>query len=94
MRVSLLRDNWKPVTIYAFAGTLASTFVVGFLVSWLLKIPILTALVFGALISPTDPISVISIFKQLGVGKRLSLMIECYSQPIMSSNGRRQLSKS
>lgn len=79
MRVSLLRDNWKPVTIYAFAGTIASTFIVGFLVSWLLKIPILSALVFGALISPTDPISVISIFKQLGVGKRLSLMIEAES---------------
>lgn len=79
MRASLLRDNWKAVTIYALVGTLVSTFIVGFLVSWLLKIPILPALVFGALISPTDPISVISIFKQLGVGKRLSLMIEAES---------------
>jgi len=79
MRVSLLRVNWKPITIYALGGTLLSTFVVGILAAWMLDLPLEIGLVFGALISPTDPISVIAIFKQLGIGKRLSLIMEAES---------------
>lgn len=79
MRVSLLRLNWRPIALYAFLGTLLSTLVVGMLAAWMLDLPLAVGLVFGALISPTDPISVIAIFKQLGVGKRLSLIMEAES---------------
>lgn len=79
MRVGMLRMNWLPISIYALAGTLLSTFVVGGLAAWALDLPLLVGLVFGALISPTDPISVIAIFKQLGVGKRLSTIMEAES---------------
>lgn len=79
LRVKLLFESWKPVAAYAIAGTMISTFVVGFLVSWLLNLPLAVGMVFGALISPTDPISVIAIFKELGVGKRLSLIMESES---------------
>ncbi len=79
LRVKLLIESWKPVAAYAILGTLVSALIVGFLVSWLLNIPLAVGLVFGALISPTDPISVIAIFKELGVGKRLSLIMESES---------------
>lgn len=79
IRLQDLRFNWKPVSLYAIAGTMMSVFLVGFLVHYLLDIPLAAALVFGALIAPTDPISVIAIFKQLGVGKRLSLLMEAES---------------
>lgn len=79
MRVSLLRLNWRPIALYAFLGTFLSTMVVGVLAAWMLDLPLAVGLVFGALISPTDPISVIAIFKQLGVGKRLSLIMEAES---------------
>ncbi|MDD3270301.1 MAG: Na+/H+ antiporter [Syntrophomonadaceae bacterium] len=79
MRVALLRKNWLPISIYALGGTLLSTFVVGGLAAWLLDLPLIVGLVFGALISPTDPISVVAIFKQLGVGKRLSTIMEAES---------------
>lgn len=79
MRVNLLRLNWQPIAIYALGGTLLSTLVVGGMIAWILDIPIEIALVFGALISPTDPISVIAILKQLGVGKRLSTIMEAES---------------
>ncbi|MEN6348887.1 MAG: Na+/H+ antiporter, partial [Syntrophomonas sp.] len=79
MRVGMLRTNWVPISIYSLAGTLLSTFVVGGLAAWILDLPLLVGLVFGALISPTDPISVIAIFKQLGVGKRLSTIMEAES---------------
>jgi len=76
LRLDALRRNWKPITLFALGGTLVSTAVVGGLSAWLLKLPLPVALVFGAMISPTDPISVIAVFKRLGVGKRLSLLVE------------------
>jgi CPA1 family monovalent cation:H+ antiporter len=77
LRVDLLRRNWQPIALYAVLGTLISAFVVGGLMAWTLPLPI--ALVFGALISPTDPISVIAVFKRMGVGKRLSMLVEAES---------------
>ncbi|MEW6284311.1 MAG: Na+/H+ antiporter, partial [Candidatus Eremiobacterota bacterium] len=76
LRLGLLRANWKPLTIYAVVGTIVSSLTVGFAASWLLGLPLGVALVFGALISSTDPISVVAVFKQLKVGKRLSLLVE------------------
>lgn len=74
-----LRANWKPVGLFAFFGTILSTGLVGFALHWFLGLPLPICLVFGALISPTDPVSVIAVFKQLGVGKRLSLIMEAES---------------
>lgn len=76
LRVNALRHNWRPIALFALGGTIVSTAVVGGLVAWLLKVPLPVALVFGAIISPTDPISVISVFKRLGVGPRLALLVE------------------
>lgn len=79
LRIEPLRRDWKPVTIYTFAGTLASTFIAGALMASLLHVPLVVGLVFGALISATDPISVLAIFKRLGAGPRLTLIIEAES---------------
>jgi len=79
LRFDALRRDWKPIAIYTFAGTLLSTFIVGGLAAWLLHLPLPIALVFGALISATDPISVIAIFKRLGAGRRLTLIMEAES---------------
>ncbi|WP_054697373.1 Na+/H+ antiporter [Syntrophomonas palmitatica] len=79
MRISLLRMNWRSVSIYALLGTTVSALVTGYLAHRFLGLPLEVGLVFGALIAPTDPISVIAIFKQLGVGKRLSLIMEAES---------------
>jgi CPA1 family monovalent cation:H+ antiporter len=76
IRAEALKKDGKPIAIYALGGTFISTFVVGGLTAWLLKLPLPVALVFGALISTTDPVSVIAVFKRLGVGKRLSLLME------------------
>lgn len=79
MRLSLLAKNWKPVSIYAVAGTVIATIVTGWLINHFLKLPLASALVFGALISPTDPISVIAVLKELKVGKNLSMIMEAES---------------
>ncbi len=79
LRAEDLKQNWKPISIYTLAGTIASTFIVGGLTAWGLHIPFAAGCVFGALISTTDPISVIAIFKRLGAGKRLTLIMEAES---------------
>lgn len=79
IRLDPLRRNWAAIGIYALGGTVLSTFIVGGLAAWALRLPLPVALAFGALISTTDPISVVAVFKRLGVGKRLSLIVEAES---------------
>ena len=79
LRIEALKRDWIPISIYTLAGTICSTFIVGGLTTWALHIPFAAGCVFGALISTTDPISVIAIFKRLGAGKRLTLIMEAES---------------
>jgi CPA1 family monovalent cation:H+ antiporter len=71
----LLRDS-APLLILANVGVLMATLVTGYLVHWAMGLPILIALLFGAIVSATDPISVLAIFKDLRMNKRLSVVIE------------------
>jgi CPA1 family monovalent cation:H+ antiporter len=77
--VGPLRRNGKPIAIYALLGTIASTFIVGGLSAAVMGVPLAIGLVFGALISATDPISVLAVFQRLGALKRLSLIVEAES---------------
>ena len=79
LRLDALRRSWAPIAIYTLAGTVLSALLIGVLASWLLHLPLFSALVFGALISATDPISVLAIFKRLGAGRRLTLIMEAES---------------
>ena len=75
----LNRQKW-PVLVLATVGVVTSTFVVGTLIYLLLQalglgLPYLYALAFGALITPTDPIAVLSILKKVGVPKDIETLI-------------------
>jgi CPA1 family monovalent cation:H+ antiporter len=71
--------RWQ-VGALAVLGTLLSTLVVGFGM-WLvlplvgLNLPLMYCLLFGALISPTDPIAVMGILKSAGAPRELELVI-------------------
>ena len=67
-----LRENALPILLLATVGVLAATLITGFAAHWLLGLPLLVALVFGAITAATDPISVLSIFREMAVPKRLS----------------------
>ncbi len=78
--LSELRALRWPVAALALVGTLLSTLVVGFgiwaALPWVgLSLPLLYCLLFGALISPTDPIAVAGILKSAGAPKELELVI-------------------
>ncbi|MGX5852584.1 cation:proton antiporter [Dyadobacter jiangsuensis] len=75
-----LREQRLPVIIFSTVSVVISTFVIGFLIYYILPlmgigIPLIQCLVFGALISPTDPIAVLGILKQAGVPKSLETKI-------------------
>lgn len=75
----LAKQRWLIGTL-ATGGVLVSTFVVGYLTWWMLswldlELPLIYCLLFGALISPTDPIAVLGILKQAGAPKSLETKI-------------------
>lgn len=73
---SYLRKQSKPVLALAFGGTLLSFLLIAFAMYGLMGLPLVVAFTFAALMSATDPISVISIFKSLGVSKKIVTIIE------------------
>jgi CPA1 family monovalent cation:H+ antiporter len=75
-----LKIQRKPILIFATLGTVISTFLSGTLVflllQWLgLQVDFIYCLLFGALISPTDPIAVLGIMKKVGAPKKLETKI-------------------
>ncbi|KEA62999.1 Na+/H+ antiporter NhaP [Marinobacterium lacunae] len=77
---ALRKQRWE-ITVLVLFSTLASTFMVGYLSYWLLaalgwSVPLIYCLLFGALISPTDPIAVLAIIKQMRAPKGISIQVE------------------
>lgn len=74
-------DEIKPVMLLAVFGYLASALLIGVGLDLALgaigiDIPFLVTLLFGALISATDPVAVLALFKEYGAPRRLSLVFE------------------
>lgn len=75
-----LKNLRWPIFLFATVGVLISTFLVGISSYWLLnalglEIELIPCFLFGALISPTDPIAVLGILKKVGVPKQLETKI-------------------
>jgi monovalent cation:H+ antiporter, CPA1 family len=80
IRLSDLKEQKAPVMIFSTVSVIISTFAVGFMLFYILQwlnmgIPLIQCLLFGALISPTDPIAVLGILKQAGVPKSLETKV-------------------
>jgi len=75
-----LNEQRWPVLVFATFGVLVSTFLIGISVYYVfmaigLNVAFIYCLLFGALISPTDPIAVLGILKQAGAPKKLEIKI-------------------
>ncbi|MBT53541.1 MAG: sodium:proton antiporter [Mameliella sp.] len=75
VKLSDLRAVWPTVLLMATIGVALSTAVIGMGFHWLTGAPILIALVFGALISPTDPVAVMGVLKQANLRKSLETQV-------------------
>lgn len=76
VNIRRLRENIVPIMLLAVAGVILATMITGYALHWALGLPLMVALLFGSLISATDPISVLALFKDMNVGKRLAVLIE------------------
>jgi monovalent cation:H+ antiporter, CPA1 family len=74
-----LKRDLTPVLALSTLGVLIGAGVVAAGLIWVLGWPVAPALAFGALIAATDPIAVIAMLREAGVGGRLRLVIESES---------------
>lgn len=75
-----LREQRGPVIIFSTVSVIISTFAVGFILFYTapllgMEIPFIFCLLFGALISPTDPIAVMGVLKEAKVRKSLETKV-------------------
>lgn len=80
MDLRKLLEERLPVLVLATLGTLMSTFIVGSLIYYIFpmlgfEIDFIYCLLFGALISPTDPIAVLALVKKFNLSKNLEIKI-------------------
>lgn len=73
--------SFFSISLLSTIGLCIAAFTVAFVGHWALQlfgieVPFLILLLFGSIISATDPIGVLSLFKTLGAPSRLSLMFE------------------
>lgn len=75
VKLNDLREQWRVVALMATMGVCLSTVIAGFGFSWITGMPLLIALVFGALISPTDPVAVLGLLRQANLKKSMETKI-------------------
>ena len=71
-----LRQNLRPILTLAIPGLLLSNCIIGLLVVFASEVPLPAALLLGAILSATDPVAVIALFKKLGAPSRLTVLVE------------------
>jgi len=71
-----LKQNLLPVLTLAIPGLVVSTGIIGGLVWWLTPFDLPSALLLGSILSATDPVAVIALFRSLGVPLRLTVLVE------------------
>src|SRR4030042_5738873 len=71
-----LRRNLTAILLLAVPGVILTTFIIGGILVFGIKVSLPIALLFGALFAATDPVAVVALFRTLDVPKRLSVLIE------------------
>lgn len=70
------RANLVPIIVLAVVGLILSVLLLGWVGSYAFGFPLLISLLFAAMILPTDPVSVLALFEELGAPERLSVLVE------------------
>ncbi|WP_019508130.1 sodium:proton antiporter [Pleurocapsa sp. PCC 7319] len=71
-----LKDSLLPVSLFAIIGVVISVVGIAFPLSHFTDLSLATALLVGASLSATDPVSVVALFRELGASKRLTIVME------------------
>lgn len=76
LNIRELRRNLPTILLLAIPGVILTMFIIGGMLLFSINLSLPIALLFGALISATDPVAVVALFRTLGVPKRLTVLIE------------------
>tara|TARA_A100001015_G_scaffold293880_1_gene371004 strand:+ start:1079 stop:2653 length:1575 start_codon:yes stop_codon:yes gene_type:complete len=79
LNIKHIKSSVSAITILATIGVALSIFIIGFCLHQFLHLPWLISLVFGAIVAPTDPVSVVAIMKKLHLDHKLSSLVEAES---------------
>ena len=79
IKLPSLLQELVPVMMLAVVGVVLSTLLVAYLLNGLTPLSYAGALLFGALISATDPVAVLALFKEIKAPERLSLLMDAES---------------
>jgi len=71
-----LMEDIRSILFLAIVGVLISTVIVGVSLWSVSGVAIVTCLLLGAIVSATDPVAVIALFKDLNAPKRLTVLVE------------------
>ncbi|MEM8605151.1 MAG: sodium:proton antiporter, partial [Cyanobacteria bacterium P01_H01_bin.121] len=71
-----LRRDFLPIGLYAILGVVISVLGIAWGLNQFVSMPLAIALLVGASLSATDPVSVIALFRDLGVGERPKTLLE------------------
>ena len=74
--VKHLKSSVNAIAIFASIGVATAIFIIGFLIHQFLGMPWLLSLIFGAIVAPTDPVSVVAIMKKLHLDHKLASLVE------------------
>ncbi len=71
-----LRRNLAAISLLAVPGVVLTTLIIAAILVASRVLPLPLALLFGTLIAATDPVSIVALFRTLGVPKRLAVLVE------------------
>jgi len=77
MELNRLLSHVWPIMLFAIIGVVLSTLVIGGVFYWVAGISsLMIAMLFGAMITPTDPVSVLALFRECRVPDDLKYLVE------------------
>lgn len=71
-----LKKSISGIAVLATIGVAFSIFIIGAVLNYFLGMPWVIALMFGAIIAPTDPVSVVAIMKKMHLDHKISALVE------------------
>lgn len=75
LRFKVLREIWITLLVIATIGVLIMTVLVGYVAHWILGLPLVVALLLGAILASTDPATLVPVFKQVKVRERVAQLV-------------------
>lgn len=76
IEVRRIMEDAVPILVLAVVAVVLAAATIGFSLEWLFGVPLLAALLLGAIVATTDPAAVVAIFRDIGAPARLTRLVE------------------